>query len=77
MRCTGCGLLYVETSPSDCRLHKRVHSEVVDGPRRTGLSSLPICYKDSNRTVVVINAASPIERGGVALLSSSLSIDLI
>ena len=59
MRCTGCGLLYVETLSSDRRLHKRVHSEVVDGPRRRGLFSLPICYKDSNRSVVVIDAASP------------------
>ena len=59
MRCSECGLSFVDTSPQDRRLHRRVHDEALNGPRCLGLRNAPVVWKTSSRAVVVINSQSP------------------
>jgi zinc-finger of acetyl-transferase ESCO len=59
VKCPECGLEYVESSPSDRRLHRRVHREVVNGPYRLRLRRCNVVWKRGSRCVAVINSQSP------------------
>ena len=59
MKCPECGFGYVESSPSDRRLHRRVHDEVVNGPRRLRLRQCDVIWRRGSRSVVVVNSQSP------------------
>jgi hypothetical protein len=58
VRCLECDLRFVESLASDRRLHHRVHDEIVNGPRRSGLRSCPATWKSGSRSVVAINGQS-------------------
>jgi hypothetical protein len=66
MRCPECGLLYADTSQSDRRLHGRVHSEVVHGPRRPSVRDASRCLVANERFVVAINSSSPAQLRKIA-----------
>jgi len=59
VKCPECGLGYVESSPTDRRLHRRVHDEVVNGPRRLRLRRCNVVWTRGSRGVVAINSQSP------------------
>jgi len=59
VKCLECGLKYVESSPSDCRLHRRAHDEVVNGPHRLRLRQCNVIWTRGSRSVVAINSQSP------------------
>jgi hypothetical protein len=60
VRCLECGFNYVESSGTDRRLHRRIHDEIVNGLRRSGLRSCPVAWRSGSRSVVVINGQSPL-----------------
>ena len=58
MKCPECGLGYDDSSPNDRRLHRRVHDEVVNGPRRLRLRRCKVVWTRGSRGIVVINSQS-------------------
>ena len=59
MQCPECGFGYAESIASDRRLHRRVHDEIVNGLRRSGLRSCPVAWRNGSRFVVAITGQSP------------------
>ena len=57
-RCPDCGYGYVASSPSDRQRHRRIHADVVDGPRRAALARCRCIWNSQLRSVIVINTQS-------------------
>lgn len=58
-KCPECDFTYVESLPGDRQQHRRVHDEVVNGPRRLRLRQCNVVWTKGSRCVVVINSESP------------------
>ena len=58
MKCSDCGFGYDAAYLPDRRLHRKIHANVVDGPRHVALAKCRRVWRSGSRSVVVINSQS-------------------